>query len=220
MFIYFTSRDQKTIDLENRANYNALRQRWRILDKTIQVPSHEMSIHDNPTYMELSDDDSADPIYPAAHREVSKPEREEKDIINSLEDTGDLCSRCNKVIRSEVVRSQRSSLTSSDCTSSGENGFLTTESSDTSSSVRDQTTPPNTGSDGGTSGQTSASVSRAEGGTECDICEWRSSTSCQCRCHSNSLDNLASDELALLQILDFPSRVSYSYSLHIYPKPI
>ena len=49
-------RDQKTIDIENRANYVALKQRWEVLDLTIQIPEDEM-VRIVPPYMEDSDDE-------------------------------------------------------------------------------------------------------------------------------------------------------------------
>jgi hypothetical protein len=52
-------RDRKTIDIENRANYIALRQRWRVLDKTITFPDDELTDED-PWYMELSEDEGID----------------------------------------------------------------------------------------------------------------------------------------------------------------
>ncbi len=36
-------REQKTIDLENRARYNALHQRWVVLDKAVHLPDEEPS---------------------------------------------------------------------------------------------------------------------------------------------------------------------------------
>lgn len=50
-----THREQKTIDIENRAHYQALRRRWVVLDATITLPDDDL-VH-APPYMELSDGD-------------------------------------------------------------------------------------------------------------------------------------------------------------------
>jgi hypothetical protein len=49
-------RDQKAIDIENRANYLALRKRWEVLDVTIQIPDDEM-VKNVPPYMEEGSED-------------------------------------------------------------------------------------------------------------------------------------------------------------------
>ena len=49
-------RDQKAIDIENRANYMALKQRWEVLDATILIPDDEM-VKNVPPYMEDSEDE-------------------------------------------------------------------------------------------------------------------------------------------------------------------
>ena len=46
-----TCREQKTIDIENRVHYQALRERWVITDATL--PNHDLA--HSPPYMELSD---------------------------------------------------------------------------------------------------------------------------------------------------------------------
>ena len=50
-----THREQKTIDLENRSQYQALCHRWEVLDKAVQLPDDDLS--EAPPYMELSDDE-------------------------------------------------------------------------------------------------------------------------------------------------------------------
>lgn len=50
--------DQKAIDVENRANYHALRQRWHVLDKTVRIPDDD--VLQSPPYMEFSDDETDD----------------------------------------------------------------------------------------------------------------------------------------------------------------
>ena len=42
-FIHCFYREQKTIDLENRARYKALHERWVVLDKTVHLPDEEPS---------------------------------------------------------------------------------------------------------------------------------------------------------------------------------
>ena len=54
----FTCRDRKTIDIENRANYIALRRRWEVLDKTVMFPDDDIS--DTLWYTEFSDDETSD----------------------------------------------------------------------------------------------------------------------------------------------------------------
>lgn len=54
--ILYMCRDQKAIDIENRANYVALKQRWEVLDVTIQIPDDEM-VKNVPPYMEEGSED-------------------------------------------------------------------------------------------------------------------------------------------------------------------
>ena len=56
MYMY---RDQKAIDIENRANYLALRKRWEVLDVTIQIPDDEM-VKSVPPYMEAGSEDESE----------------------------------------------------------------------------------------------------------------------------------------------------------------
>ena len=49
--LWSVGRDQKAIDIENRANYVALKQRWAVLDVSIQIPDDEM-VKSIPSYME------------------------------------------------------------------------------------------------------------------------------------------------------------------------
>lgn len=69
-------RDQKTIDIENRANYVALKKRWEVLDMTIQIPEDEM-VRIVPPYMEDSDDEdeSSNLSSPATIDPVNKQTR-------------------------------------------------------------------------------------------------------------------------------------------------
>lgn len=60
VFLLFpTARDRKTIDIENRANYIALRRRWEVMDKTITFPEDDLA-EEEPWYMELSEDEDTD----------------------------------------------------------------------------------------------------------------------------------------------------------------
>lgn len=52
-------RDRKTIDIENRANYIALRRRWEVMDRTITFPEDDLAAEE-PWYMEFSEDEDAD----------------------------------------------------------------------------------------------------------------------------------------------------------------
>ena len=49
-------REQRTIDLENRARYKALHERWVVLDKTVNLPDEEPS-SDPLEYLMSSDDE-------------------------------------------------------------------------------------------------------------------------------------------------------------------
>ena len=62
--MYFLYRDQKTIDIENRANYVALKKRWGVLDVTIQIPEDEM-LKSVPAYMEGSEDEEDCKLIPS-----------------------------------------------------------------------------------------------------------------------------------------------------------
>jgi hypothetical protein len=53
-----TFREQKTIDIENRSQYQALCKRWENIDKNVAMPDDDLS--ESPPYMELSDDDDGD----------------------------------------------------------------------------------------------------------------------------------------------------------------
>ena len=53
------ARDRKTIDIENRANYIALRRRWEVMDRTITFPEDDLA-EEEPWYMELSEDEETD----------------------------------------------------------------------------------------------------------------------------------------------------------------
>ena len=64
MYMYFLYRDQKTIDIENRANYVALKKRWGVLDVTIQIPEDEM-LKSVPAYMEGSEDEEDCKLIPS-----------------------------------------------------------------------------------------------------------------------------------------------------------
>ena len=54
-------REQKTIDIENRAKYKALHERWVVLDKTVNLPDEEPS-SDPLEYLLSSDDEDGDRI--------------------------------------------------------------------------------------------------------------------------------------------------------------
>lgn len=49
-------REQKTIDLENRARYKALHERWVVLDKSVSLPDEEPT-SDPLEYLLSSDDE-------------------------------------------------------------------------------------------------------------------------------------------------------------------
>lgn len=52
-------REQKTLDLENRARYTALQRRWVVLDKTVTFPDDE-PVGDSQDYLELSEGEDDD----------------------------------------------------------------------------------------------------------------------------------------------------------------
>lgn len=52
-------REQKTLDLENRARYTALQKRWEVLDKTITIPDDDLS-YSGQEYLEHSDGEDED----------------------------------------------------------------------------------------------------------------------------------------------------------------
>ncbi len=209
-----THRDQRTIDLENRANYLALRQRWQILDKTLQIPNHEPTINDHPSYLEHSDENTCSPSPSnATTRTETDVSSEDKDVLNSLEESLDrsnvVCNSCHK-----TMTLSSSSLGNSTTTNS-ESGF--SELSNNSSCNCEKTERSETECERSVSGACVQSV--GESSEDCGICRdqvgvarvgvAREGVTRRCECEfRSSCENLSTEDEALLKILDFPARVS------------
>ena len=227
LYVYFlhnhTFSDQKTIDLENRANYIALRQRWEVLDKTIEVPDQEPTIHNTPSYLELSDDDIHDTIYSMSktnkldgskdkgaikEQTDSATGNNDKELLESLEASLDqsgesrVCSRCHRLIGSYC-----SSLSDSTTTNS-ESGYEGSSTMD--GSVSPNTSPKHTCAQASHPKGCHGNVIPGETSDQCGICLKRAVGEKQCSCDfRKSFDeSLDQEGVALLKILDFPSRVS------------
>ena len=52
--LLFLSREQRTLDLENRARYQALHNRWIVLDRTVTFADDE-PVGNSQEYLELSE---------------------------------------------------------------------------------------------------------------------------------------------------------------------
>ena len=84
------------IDVENRANYIALRKRWEVLDKTITFPEDEMG-GDSEPYMDHSEDeceqDDSNSLAPPTHYQTTPTTHQE--VCSSYEPTT-VCRTCGK----------------------------------------------------------------------------------------------------------------------------
>ena len=209
-------RDQKTIDIENRANYVALAQRWEVLDVTIQIPEEEMS-KSIPVYMEDSEDEGDCGLSspdnqtektgnPRNTDEPSSVENPEKSQPSDSNLTGDCCgvncsqgestgSAVTDVQHSPHVQAAlpRSQCGGSQVESSGDDGQCSGEACDhingrvpSSSSLQSQG-DPQTGS----------------------------GKRCSCHCRQKSSSGVLDEEgQALLNILEFPSKVLWAVQMY------
>ncbi|XP_011405709.2 PREDICTED: TBC1 domain family member 15-like [Amphimedon queenslandica] len=113
-----THREQKTIDLENRAKYKALHDRWVVLDKTVNLPDEEPS-SDPLEYLLSSDDENTEekavkslvysfaeqvtlmdrsiPQAPPTPQEPADQTHPDHTLPDHL--TPETCPHCNKVLR-------------------------------------------------------------------------------------------------------------------------
>lgn len=84
-------RDQKAIDIENRANYFALRKRWEVLDKTIQIPDDEM-VKNVPPYMEVGSEDEGEV---EEDEKTNSPMATGNTVDAQTQPPNDSCPACN-----------------------------------------------------------------------------------------------------------------------------
>ena len=222
-------RDQKAIDIENRANYVALAQRWEVLDKTIQIPEEEMT-QAVPEYMNDSEDEEG--------ASSSSPDNQ----TGQTEQTGDLSStdeHTSTTISEDCTKQMQTSDSklTSDCSGGGNcsqgesTGSAVTEVEHTPHTQAAASQPQCTGSsDSGSHMETSregeGGVRDGEGGASeiCDHINGRVSSSsslrsqgdvpsesrrrCGCHCRQKSSSSVLDEEgQALLSILEFPSKV-------------
>ena len=181
-----------------------------MLDKTLQVPDHEPTINDHPSYLDDSDDESctlSPSTNPKTKTKISLA-RKENEVLNLLEDSSDctnsVCSRCHKTLttsssslgnsittNSESGFSELSNNSSCNCDKTTEHSQTETECGDSVPGVCVQSVGES--SDSGIR-QDQEDVVRGEVNERCEF--------------GSSSENLSSEDEALLKILDFPARVS------------
>lgn len=170
--VLFECSDQKAIDVENRANYIALRKRWEVLDKTITFPEDEIA-DNTPWYMSASEDeceeDDSNSLPPPHHSPLS----------SALEPTT-VCRTCGK---SCVLANGETGVGVRDCRSK------VTRCADCAAKSGDRVA--------------SAERNRDDASSKgCGLCERA------CRKRFSTVGVLE-DGSAMLQILEFPSKVRW-----------
>ena len=210
----YACRDQKTIDIENRANYVALAQRWEVLDVTIQIPEEEMS-KSIPVYMEDSED-------------------EEDCGLSSPDDQTEKTGNPRNTDEPSSVENSEKSQTSDSALTVGCGGVNCSEGESTGSAVTDVQHSPHVQAALPRSQCGGSQVESSEDGGLCssDVCDHvngrvASSSSlqsqgdaqsvsgrrCGCHCRQKSSSGVLDEEgQALLNILEFPSKVSMGCS--------
>ena len=174
-------RDQKTIDIENRAHYQALRQRWEILDKSIYLPDDDLV--NSPPYMELSEDEDGDSNFSSPNHEPPRHSKKQgangsvKTSERTLRSISDPAPVVTELDEEEKVRT-KSEVTAAVCT----NTHLTRTHTSANKA---------NGSAGGKSGGDNST-----------------SLKCGCDFKKHSYEELLDSEgEAMMQILEFPSKV-------------
>ena len=85
--------DQKAIDVDNRAHYLALRRRWEVLDKTITFPDDDV-IEPTQWYMETSDNECEEDDSNSSPSSISHSPTD-RELISNARAT-DMCRSCGK----------------------------------------------------------------------------------------------------------------------------
>ena len=225
-------RDQKAIDIENRANYLALRKRWEVLDVTIQIPDDEM-VKSIPPYMEEGSEDERE------EEETNSPSALATAMANSdtldtqTQPPNDSCSVCNSrqhpdASRDPQPRDQQISEETDNVTSFSSPDRDARSVGETTDVAGSDTTQSVCRAPVGCSGQaaTGGSSQQCELPNElkmlCDCIDGRlapvpspqdldvdRSPKCGCKFRRKSgSDVLDEDGRALFNILEFPSKVS------------
>ena len=227
-------RDQKTIDIENRASYVALRQRWEVLDVTIQIPDDEM-VKSVPPYMKEGSEDEGE------EEETNSPSDDTLDTQS--QSVNDSCPVCNSRQHPDASKDSEiqptdqqfseetdhaPSLTSfsgpdRDIQSVGETTDTYMASSDTQCTCRPSVTSV------GCSDQAGGSSQQCELPSELNkLCEHldgrlapvsspdaEKNPKCGCKFRRKSgSDILDEDGMALFNILEFPSKVRRIISIN------
>lgn len=211
--IIYMCRDQKTIDIENRANYNALHRRWEVLDMTIQIPDDEM-VKSVPVYMEDSEDEE-DSNSSSPPTKTSLDEQSQQTVDSCLgckksdpDDVSEMSKDKQKVSHPSAVECTNTCT----CCGGGMHHSSHVQPSASSCSSQNNSSP----------GDWSTSTENTT-----DLCQhfddriaatssfsWdedrQSERRPKCRCNfrrKSSSDVLDEDGLALFNILEFPSKV-------------
>ena len=194
-----TCREQKTIDIENRAHYLALRERWKVLDATITFPDDDLV--QSPPYMELSDGEEDSNCSPLHTKSGGRSGPSSQAGLNNSKtvsgNPGTACdgSGCVSTLDSQSFsngfkpspRHPHLSNPSATTDSLSPSAATETENRDRTSSAPCTITTT-----------TTTSASTADG----DLSE------CSCDFRKKSYEDVLDEEgRALLQILEFPARV-------------
>ena len=70
--MFVTPREQRTHDLEHRARYKALRERWEVLDRLVAPQDSSSMSEQLEFYLELSDDEACDMHTNQLHVQLKK----------------------------------------------------------------------------------------------------------------------------------------------------
>ena len=229
-------RDQKAIDIENRANYLALRKRWEVLDVTIQIPDDEM-VKSVPPYMEAGSEDESE-----EEEETNSPSTSATATATANSDTldtqtrppNDSCSVCNSRQHPDASRDPQQTdqqfsdetdnvPSSTNISSPDRDARSVGETTDMAGSDTTQSAcRPPAGGCGGQAAAAGGSSQECELPNElikhCDHIDGRlapvqdvdvdRSPKCGCKFRRKSgSDVLDEDGLALFNILEFPSKV-------------
>jgi len=181
-----TLREQKTIDVENRAHYQALRDRWEVLDKAVTLPDDDLV--DSPPYMELSSDEEEEEVStycPAGSKYQQVLDRHRKSEPSNFHGT-ELKSSVG-----DVARSKSSSVDETGASASTVKHVSTCEERKSPIVSNSGRHPPRAKKKG--------SSMEESGDVE---------STCSCNFRRRSCDSVLDEEgRALLQILEFPSKV-------------
>ena len=197
--------EQKTIDVENRARYQALRDRWEVLDKTITIPDDDLV--DSPPYMELSEDEQEEEEEDSTYCPAGSKSRQMRAGHRASEPSKTEVKRNDEPRRKSLnVGGKGASANTVECGSACQEEQRTCHQA-TNSGNHDNKLSPTRQSPDFSNGDTQHAVEKNED-TSLETSEIEQESVCTCDFRRRSCDRVLDEEgKALVRILELPCKV-------------